>query len=151
MGSPRARLTASLAVVWSTERASMLSLERLSARAREAPLRDRLVLLSTGCETHASRVLERLLALGGAPLPVPSERGMVELPLEIALREEAKMARELAERYQALAGLSRKLFDASAAWVCELNRTEELARAVETQCLSLAVASAGGAIAVHSH
>jgi len=69
--------------------------------------------------------------VGGGPLPVPPDE--VELPegFAEAVRAEAVHTRDCAERYAAMANLARKAMDPSAAWVCELNRAEELDRAFE--------------------
>ena len=51
--------------------------------------------------------------------------------LLVALRREASFARTSAARYEQVAEMARTHADLSSAWVCELNRTEELDRARE--------------------
>jgi len=125
------RLTATLAAAWEAEMLSALAMERLAERAPDARTRSRLGSLAAGCQAHASRLLARMAAIGGGPLPVPPDE--VELPgsFSEAVREEAVRARDSSERYAAMANLARKSMDPSAAWVCELNRAEELDRANE--------------------
>ena len=110
---------------------SVLTLEKLAERAPDVRSRSRLGALAAGCQAHASRLLARMAAVGGGPLPVPPDD--VDLPesLAEALRAEAERTRNSAERYAAMANLARKAMDPSAAWVCELNRAEELDRAFE--------------------
>lgn len=131
MGGLKSRLTASLAAAWEAEMLGILTLEQLAERAPDARIRARLVALAAGCQAHASRLLARIAAIGGGPLPVPPDD--LELPecFSDAVRGESARARNCAERYALMAGLARKAMDPSAAWVCELNRAEELDRAVE--------------------
>src|SRR5690606_42095323 len=53
----------------------------------------------------------------------------------------ARSARLSAQRYEGLAQLARQHADLSSAWVCELNRTEELDRAGELAHLARGMAS----------
>jgi hypothetical protein len=131
MGGIKSRMTASLAAAWGAETVSVRTLEMLAERAPESRTRSRLSSLAAGCQAHASRLLARMAALGGGPLPVPPDQ--LELPDSYAeaLAREAQKARLSAERYAQMANLARKAMDPSAAWVCELNRAEELDRAAE--------------------
>ncbi|MBI5547861.1 MAG: hypothetical protein HY901_28595 [Deltaproteobacteria bacterium] len=131
MSGAKTRLTATLAAAWEAEMRSVLTLEQLAERAPDVRTRSRLSSLAAGCQAHASRLLARMAAIGGGPLPVPPDE--VELPASLAeaLRAEAERTRDSAERYAGMANLARKAMDPSAAWVCELNRAEELDRAFE--------------------
>lgn len=132
----RSRLTATLAAAWEAEMLCILALEKLVERAPDSRVRSRLSALAAGCQAHASRLLARMAAIGGGPLPVPPDE--VELPASFseAVREEAERARNAAERYAMMANLARRAMDPSAAWVCELNRAEELDRANELHDLA---------------
>jgi len=131
MGGLKSRLTASLAAAWEAEMLCILSLEKLAERAPDARVRSRLTAFAAGCQAHASRLLARIAASGGGPLPVPPDD--VEMPESFseALQEQSDRARVAADRYAQMANLARKVMDPSAAWVCELNRAEELDRASE--------------------
>ncbi len=136
MGSLKSRLTAALAAAWEAEMLSVLTLETLSERSLDVRTRARLAALASGCQTHASRLLARLAAIGGGPLPVPPDDLVLPERLSEALNEEAARCRASGERYSQIANLARKAMDPSAAWVCELNRAEELDRSVELADLS---------------
>jgi hypothetical protein len=131
MGGLKTRLTASLAAAWEAEMLSLLTMELLAERAPDGTTRTRLGALAACCQAHASRLLARIAAIGGGPLPVPPDE--VQLPRDYgqAMRQEAERSRCAAERYSMMANLARKAMDPSAAWVCELNRAEELDRAFE--------------------
>lgn len=131
MGGVKTRLIAALAAAWEAEMRAVLALETLAERAPDVRTRSRLGALAAGCQAHASRLLARMAAVGGGPLPVPPDD--VELPESFAeaLRSESERTRDSADRYAAMANLARKAMDPSAAWVCELNRAEELDRAFE--------------------
>ena len=112
---------------------SIMALEKLAEESLDARVRARLTALAAGCQAHASRLLARMAALGGSPLPVPPEDVELSENFAEALKTEAQRARNLAERYSLIAQFARKLNDASAAWVCELNRAEELDRSAELE------------------
>ena len=131
MGTQKMRLSASLAAAWEAEKLSILTLEKLAERAGDRKLKARLLARAAGCQAHASRILARLAALGGIPMPVPPDDVTVAASLDVALLDEAERANLLAERYTALANLARKVIDPSAAWVCELNHAEEADRVQE--------------------
>ena len=131
MGGVKTRLTAALAAAWEAEMRSVLTLEKLAERAPDVRTRSRLGALAAGCQAHASRLLARMAAIGGGPLPVPPDDIALAEGFAEAVRAEAERTRDSAERYGAMANLARKAMDPSAAWVCELNRTEELDRAFE--------------------
>lgn len=131
MKETRSRLTAALAASWEGEMLCILALETLSERAPTPRTRSRLLAFAAGCQAHASRLLARMAARGGGPLPVPPDELALSESFSAAVGEEAERARHAAERYAAMAGLARKLMDPSAAWICELNRAEELDRAHE--------------------
>jgi hypothetical protein len=135
-GGLKSRLTAALAAAWEAEMLSVLALETLSERSLDVRTRARLAALASGCQAHASRLLARLAAIGGGPLPVPPDDLALPERLSEALREEAERSRASGERYSQIANLARKAMDPSAAWVCELNRAEELDRAAELADLS---------------
>ena len=88
-------------------------------------------------KAHTTRLISRIAALGGGPLPVPPEEVEVTVPLDEALAAEIENARYSAERYALIALAARKVFDPSTAWICELNRSEELERANEFSQLAL--------------
>jgi hypothetical protein len=131
MSGLKSRLTAALAAAWEAETLSVLTLENLAERASDAATRSRLSALAAGCQAHASRLLARMAAIGGGPLPVPPDDLQLQERLSDAMREESERSRACAERYSQIATLARKAMDPSAAWVCELNRAEELDRAGE--------------------
>jgi hypothetical protein len=138
------RLTASLAAAWEAEMLSTLVLEALAERMPEVRMRSRLMALTAGCQAHASRLLARMAAVGGGPLPVPPADVTLPESLAQAVREEALRTRASAERYAQIANLARRSMDPSAAWVCELNRAEELDRAAELAELAERLAEAEG-------
>jgi len=131
MGGVKTKLTAALAAAWEAEMRSVLVLEKLAERAPDVRARSRLSALAAGCQAHASRLLARMAAVGGGPLPVPPDEGDLPESFAEAVREEAARTRDCAERYAAMANVARRAMDPSAAWVCELNRAEELDRAFE--------------------
>jgi CO/xanthine dehydrogenase FAD-binding subunit len=141
MGGLKSRLTASLAAAWEAEMLSILALEKLAERASDARVRSRLAALAAGCQAHASRLLARMAAIGGGPLPVPPDDLDLAEQFPEALKDESARARNCAERYALMAALARKAMDPSAAWVCELNRAEELDRAVELDELAQRLAA----------
>jgi hypothetical protein len=144
MGGLKSRLTASLAAAWEAEMLGVLALEMLAERAPDARVRARLNALAAGCQAHASRLLARMAAIGGGPLPVPPDD--LEMPSDFseAARLEAQRAKVSADRYASMASLARKAMDPSAAWVCELNRAEELDRAAELNELAARCGAAAG-------
>ncbi len=142
MGSLKSRLTASLAAAWGAEMLSVRALEYLAEVAPFPRAAARLTALATGCQAHASRLLARMAAAGGGPLPVPPEELGLPEAFAPALLAEAGRARVSAERYAQMANQARKAMDPSAAWVCELNRAEELDRAAELEELAQRVAEA---------
>lgn len=141
MGSRHTRLGAALAAAWESEVVSARLLDSLAERHQDARARAKLRVLAAFCRAHASRLLARLSALGRGPLPVPREVDPVE-PEQVGmlLLREAHFARVSAQRYEGLAQLARQHADLSSAWVCELNRTEELDRANELTHLARGMA-----------
>ena len=142
MSGLKGRLTAALAAAWEAEMLSVLALESLAERGPEPGTRARLLALAACCQAHASRLLARMAAIGGGPLPVPPDEVAAEGSFWQDLEAEAARARGCAERYAAMANLARKALDPSAAWVCELNRAEELDRANELSELAAHFAGA---------
>lgn len=142
MGSIRSRLAASLAAGWEAEMLAILAMEKLAEQAT-GQTRTRLLAMAATCQAHASRLLGRLAALGGAPLPVPPDD--IDLPAHPAeaMRQEAARAQFAAERYSSMANIARKAVEPAAAWVCELNRQEELDRARELLELAQRVETQG--------
>lgn len=142
MGGRHSRLGAALAAAWEAEVVSARLLDALAECHLDPRARAKLRVLAAFCRAHASRLLARLSALGRGPLPVPQEVDEVsDAELEPLLHREAQFARVSAQRYEALAQLARQHADLSSAWVCELNRTEELDRANELAHLARGIAS----------
>ncbi|MBF5044034.1 hypothetical protein FGE12_16670 [Aggregicoccus sp. 17bor-14] len=147
MGARHTRLAAALAAAWESEVVSARRMTALAERVEEPRSRARLMVLAAFCRAHASRLLARLAALGRGPLPVPplDVDPCGELVLE--LRREAAFARTSALRYETVAEMARTHADLSSAWVCELNRTEELDRARELFALVAGPLARGGSAA----
>jgi len=125
------RLAAALAAAWEAEVTAAQRMAALAERVLAPPLRSRLLVLSAFSRAHACRLLARLSTNGRGPLPVPApDDDPPPGPLE-ALAEEARRAKDAANRYRAAADVARKLGDLSSAWVCELNGTEEGDRAAQ--------------------
>src|SRR5690606_32112709 len=142
MGGRHSRLGASLAAAWEAEVVSARLLDALAECHVEPRARAKLRVLAAFCRAHASRLLARLSALGRGPLPVPREvEEVAAADLERLLVREAQFARLSAQRYEGLAQLARQHADLSSAWVCELNRTEELDRAGELTHLARGMAT----------
>jgi hypothetical protein len=120
-----------LAAAWKAEMVEMLTLQALAQMAREPRLQTRIASWANVAKAHTSRLLTRIAALGGGPLPVPPDEVEVTQSLCEALAAESDSARFSAERYAVIALAARKIFDPSTAWICELNRAEELERANE--------------------
>ena len=131
MVSRHSRLAASLAAAWEAEVVAARAMTLLSDRAFDPRVRARLLVLAAFSRAHASRLLARLASLGRGPLPVPPAELDLSDDFTQALEYEATNARAAASRYNAMATLSRNEGDLSTAWVCELNRAEEEARAQE--------------------
>jgi len=131
MGARHTRLAAALAAAWESEVVSARRMTALAERVEDPRSRARLMVLAAFCRAHASRLLARLAALGRGPLPVPSLDTELSGDLLAELRREALFARTSAGRYESVAEMARTHADLSSAWVCELNRTEELDRARE--------------------
>ncbi|MFN7132650.1 MAG: hypothetical protein ACK4N5_11255 [Myxococcales bacterium] len=123
---------------------AILAMEKL-AEVATGQTRTRLLAMAATCQAHASRLLGRLAALGGAPLPVPPDDIDLPDPPSAAMRQEAARAQFAAERYSTMANLARKAVEPAAAWVCELNRQEELDRARELLELATACEQQGDA------
>jgi len=131
-----------LAAAWEAEVVSARLLDALAECHGDPRARAKLRVLAAFCRAHASRLLARLSALGRGPLPVPrAVEEVTEAELEPLLHREAQFARLSAQRYEGLAQLARQHADLSSAWVCELNRTEELDRAGELALLARGVAT----------
>jgi hypothetical protein len=131
MGARHTRLAAALAAAWESEVVSARRMTALAERVEDPRSRARLMVLAAFCRAHASRLLARLAALGRGPLPVPSLDVEPSADLLGELRREASFARTSASRYETVAEMARTQADLSSAWVCELNRTEELDRSRE--------------------
>ena len=145
MGGRHTRLGAALAAAWESEVVSARLLDALAECHTDARARAKLRVLAAFCRAHASRLLARLSALGRGPLPVPREVDTVAPgELGLLLLREAHFARVSAQRYEGLAQLARQHADLSSAWVCELNRTEELDRANELTHLARGMAEGRG-------
>jgi len=131
------RLRAALAAAWEAE---VVSARRLQFMAERAPSRDRprLLALAAYCRSHAARIVARLSTLGSCPLPVPPEGVDLDPDPARELRTQARCARRAAARYASLAEASRARSDISSAWVCELNRAEEVELAETLEGLGLA-------------
>jgi hypothetical protein len=136
MGARHSRLAAALAAAWESEVVSARRMTALAERVEDPRSRARLMVLAAFCRAHASRLLARLAALGRGPLPVPALDVELSGDLLGELRREALFARTSAGRYENVAEMARTHADLSSAWVCELNRTEELDRARELFALA---------------
>lgn len=126
------RVGAALAAAWESEIVTSRQMDALAEAHPDPRARAKLRVLAAFARAHASRLLNRLAAMGRGPLPVPREVDPVDPEkMNALLLSEAHFARTSAKRYEGLAQLARKHDDLSSAWVCELNRTEELDRANE--------------------
>jgi len=114
------RLTEGLSFEWRAER----HVEELLARLAEEDLAPeqaaRLAELAASARARRTRLERRLQALRATPrlAPVPHPIDRVDEALEVALA----LTRAAADRYAALAELSRRLADPESAFSCELNR-----------------------------
>ena len=130
-------MRAALAAAWEAE---VMSARRLQSMAERAPSRDRarLLALAAFCRSHAARIVARLSTLGSCPLPVPPDGVALDSDPTRELRAQARSARLAAARYASLAEASHARADISSAWVCELNRAEEVELAEALEALGLA-------------
>ncbi|AKU90557.1 hypothetical protein [Vulgatibacter incomptus] len=118
------RLTEGLSFEWRAERHAETLLEGMAeavAQVASPELATRLTELSASAQARRSRIERRLAALFAVPrlAPVPPIIDRLDEALELALAQ----TRASADRYAALAELSRRLSDPETAFVCELNRT----------------------------
>lgn len=115
------RLTEGLSFEWRAERLVETLLQRLTdALELEVEQLARISELSASARARRVRLERRLEVRRGptrlAPMPRPVDR--VDEALESALA----LTRAAADRYAALAELSRRVADAESAFACELNR-----------------------------
>lgn len=115
------RLAEGLSFEWRSEWHGEVHLLNLAESAVKRELGTRLVELAAAAKARRARIERRLLALAAPPhlAPVPPILDQVDQGLELALAQ----TRAGADRYAALAELSRRLSDAETAFACELNRT----------------------------
>ena len=114
------RLTEGLSFEWRAERHVEELLARLSVEDLPAEQAARLAELAASAGARRSRLERRLQALRTAPFlaPMPQPIDRLDEALEAALA----LTRASADRYAALAELSRRLADPESAFACELNR-----------------------------
>ena len=114
------RLTEGLSFEWRAER----HVEELLARLHQEPVAPeqaaRLAELAASARARRFRLERRLQAMKSEPrlAPVPQPIDRFDEALEVALA----LTRAAADRYAALAELSRRLADPESAFSCELNR-----------------------------
>lgn len=115
------RLKEGLSFEWRAEWHAEVLLEGLADAAAAIEQRSRLDELAAAARTRRTRLERRLQALsGGARLaPVPPLLDHLDEALELALAQ----TRASADRYGALAELSRRIADPETAFACELNRS----------------------------
>ncbi len=115
------RLKEGLSFEWRAERHSETLLVDLSDLVETPELAARLTELAAAAQTRRTRLERRLHALASGPrlAPVPPIIDRLDQGFELALAQ----TRASADRYAALAELSRRLADPETAFACELNRT----------------------------
>lgn len=115
------RLKEGLSFEWRAERHTELLLVDLAETTTAPDLSGRLTELAAAAQARRSRLERRLMALSAKPrlAPLPPILDRLDRALEIALAQ----TRASADRYAALAELSRRLADPETAFACELNRT----------------------------
>jgi len=132
MSERHTRLAAALAASWEEELLTSQRFSHLAERFANPSARARLMVMSSFCRAHASRLLARLAAMGRGPLPVPSEiREGDALSIRVAVQFEKMALKAHAIRYQQMAEEARIKADLSSAWVCELNLRAALDMAAE--------------------
>lgn len=127
---PARKLQAALARMWADSAEAATRLEALAdLEAGNARRKAWVTMQAAFCRAHASRINARLrdakLPLVPCIAPVPDMAG----ERREVLLQEAALARAFARRFERIGELARAEADLSTAWVCELNRTEELDRA----------------------
>lgn len=115
------RLTEGLSFEWRAEWHAEALLVDLAEAVPSTDLGTRLSELAAAAHTRRARLERRLHALSAAArlAPVPPVLDEIDVALELALAQ----TRASADRYAALAELSRRIADAETAFACELNRT----------------------------
>lgn len=115
------RLKEGLSFEWRAERHTEVLLGDLADTVTAADLAGRLSELAAAAQARRSRLERRLVALASHPrlAPLPPIIDRLDRALELALAQ----TRASADRYAALAELSRRLADPETAFACELNRT----------------------------
>lgn len=116
----RERLAEGLAFEWRAERHTEVVLSCLGEAKVTPEMGSRLFELAAAARARRARLDRRLHALGAGPrlAAVPPLIDRADEALEVALAS----TRASADRYAALAELSRKLADPETAFACELNR-----------------------------
>lgn len=114
------RLSEGLSYEWRAERHVETLLGGLVRRDLPPEAAGRLAELAASARARRNRLERRLIALAAGPrlAPVPPLIERTDEALEVALA----LTRAAADRYAALAELSRRLSDPESAFVCELNR-----------------------------
>ena len=125
------RLREGLSYEWRAERHIEAVLCGVSDRRLSPDVASRLIELTAAARARRTRLERRLKALGAGPrlAAIPPLLERVDQAIEVALAS----ARASADRYAALAELSRRLADPETAFACELNRigAEESALVLE--------------------
>ena len=114
------RLTEGLSFEWRAERHVEELLASLAEEELPPEQAARLAELAASARARRTRLERRLHALRTAPrlAPMPQPIDRLDEALEVALA----LTRAAADRYAALAELSRRLADPESAFSCELNR-----------------------------
>jgi len=115
------RLKEGLSFEWRAEWHAEVLLEGLAVAAAGGEQSRRLDELAAAARTRRTRLERRLHALSAAPrlAPLPPILDQLDEALELALAQ----TRASADRYGALAELSRRIADPETAFACELNRS----------------------------
>lgn len=136
---PKARrLQALLAVAGRDSAEEARRMTALAERMSDPRIRARLMVLAAFCRAHSSRCLNRLDE-AKVGLRCLSEATAWEAQALPTLLQEAQSAAAFAVRLEKMAALAREAGDFATAWVCELNRAEEVDRARELTGLAQAV------------
>ena len=123
------KLHAALAGMWAESRGAALRLDALAAMEAEGSRRRAEVAIQAAfCRAHAARIHARLQQVKAMLMPCAAEVAPVSGDRCAALRREARLAKDFASQFEDLAELAREHADLSTAWVCDLNRTEEIDR-----------------------
>lgn len=122
----QAVLVPKLSSAWAGAKSLSVGLRQLKLSLKNER-KGRLERVAISCDKICSRLLARMAALGGSPIPaIGDERYDLQAEPSPALAQLASEARFNAAKSRAMANLARDYRDQSAAWVFELSAAELL-------------------------